>query len=418
MNDFEHRLTTLLDDVASSVNPRSNPDAVFVPTATVVPNNVRVFRPRYLAVAAAGVMFVGGSAFAMERLSGDKPARVTPAATPESESTNVTTTVESTTTVPQAVVAPLPAESANKPLLEARSVEPTVPPTEPTVPATGAGHVAPVVIEFTAKLGTDGRAKTPMTQGFYGNAQPGSAIHVASQYGAADTTANGNGKWETTLTMADVPAGTTVGVRITSSTSDRVREFSLVRPVPPPPAVIEFRAKLGTNGLANTPMTQGFYGTAQPGSAIRITCDGGVAEAVAGPDGNWDAVLTVPDGPPGTTVGVRITSSTTTVVREFSLVRPGTPPPISIDFTAGAGWATTDATPPVDEYSGNSTAGAVISITSPYGGTQVVSNGDGHWTARPTFPDAPVGVTFNVHITSSKGTAAYDFPLTRVAPAV
>jgi hypothetical protein len=416
MNEFEHRLTTLLDDVASSVNPRSNPDAVFVPTATVVPNNVRVFRPRYLAVAAAGVMFVGGSAFAMERLSGDKPVRVTPAAMPESESTNPTTTVE-TTTVPQLVVVTLPAESAKKPLIEARNVEPTVPPTEPTVPATEP-PVAPVVIEFTAKLSTNGLAKTPMTQGLYGNAQPGSAIHVASPYGTADTTANGDGKWETMLTMGDVPAGTTVAVRITSSTSDRVREFSLLRPVPPPPAVIEFRAKLGANGLANTPMTQGFYGTAVAGSAIRITCDGGVAEAVAGPDGNWEAVLTVPDGPPGTTVGVRITSSTTTVVREFSLVRPGTPPPVSIDFTAAAGWATTDATPPVDEYSGNSTAGAVITITSPYGGTQVVSNGDGHWTARPAFPDAPVGVTFTVHITSSKGTAAYDFPLTRVAPPV
>jgi hypothetical protein len=92
-----------------------------------------------------------------------------------------------------------------------------------------------------------------------------------------------------------------------------------------------------------------------------------------------------------------------------------TPP--SIDFTANAGWATTDASPPVDEYWGNSTAGAVITITSPYGGAQVVSNAEGHWTARPTFPDAPVGVTFNVHITSSLGTATYDFPLTRVGPA-
>ncbi|MGZ4740898.1 MAG: hypothetical protein ACXV8V_16770 [Ilumatobacteraceae bacterium] len=414
MNDFEHRLTTLLDDVASSVNPRSNPDAVFVPTATVVPNNVRVFRPRYLAVAAAGLVFVGGSAFAMQKLSGDNPTRVAPATTPATESTAAPTTTAETTTTFATVGSTLPAESANKPLIEPRVVEPTVPVTEPTVPATEP-TVAPVAIEFTARLGTNGLSKTPMTQGFYGNAQPGSAIHLASQYGAADATANSNGKWETTLTMVEVPPGTTVGVRITSSTSDRVREFSLLRPVPPP-AVIEFRAKLGTNGLAGTPMTQGFYGTAQPGSAIRISCDGGVAETVAGPDGNWEAVLTVPDGPPGSTIGVRITSSTATVVREFSLVRPGTPAPVSIDFTANAGWATTDATPPVDEYWGTSTAGAVISITSPYGGVQVESNADGKWTARPTFPDAPVGVTFNVHITSSKGTAAYDFPLTRVAP--
>ncbi len=416
MNDFEHRLTTLLDDVASSVNPRSNPDAVFVPTATVVPNNVRAFRPRYLAVAAAGIVFVGGSAFAMQKLSGDSPTRVAPAATPATESTAAPTTTTETVTTFAEVGTTLPAESAHKPVIEPRITEPTVAVTEPTVPATEP-TVAPIVIEFTARLGTNGLAKTPMTQGFYGNAEPGSAIHLASQYGTADATANADGKWETTLTMVEVPPGTTVGVRITSSTSDRVREFSLLRPVPPP-AVIEFTAKLGTNGLAGTPMTQGFYGTAQPGSAIRISCDGGVAETVAGPNGNWEAVLTVPAGPPGSTVGVRITSSTTTVVREFSLVRPGTPPPVSIDFTANAGWATTDATPPVDEYWGTSTAGAVISITSPYGGVQVESNADGKWTARPTFPDAPVGATFNVHITSSKGTAVYDFPLTRVAPPV
>ena len=416
MNDFEHRLTTLLDDVASSVNPRSNPDSVFVATATVVPNNVRVFRPRYFAVAAAGIVFVGGSAFAMQRISGDKPTRVTPAATPASESTAApSTTAETTTTLVQVVVTTLPAESAHKPVIEPRITEPTVAVTEPTVPPTEP-TVAPVVIEFTAKLGANGLAKTPMTQGFYGNAQPDSAIHLASQYGTADTTANADGKWETTLTMPDVPPGTTVGVRITSNTSNRVREFSLLRPVPPPPAVIEFTAKLGANGQANTPMTQGFYGTAQPGSAIRLVSDWGVAETVAGPNGNWEALLTMPDVPPGTTVGVRITSSTSDRVREFSLLRPGAPPPVSIDFTAHAGWATTDATPPVDEYWGTSTAGAVISITSPYGGVQVESNADGKWTARPTFPDAPVGVTFNVHITSSKGTAVYDFPLTRVAP--
>ena len=127
MNDFEHRLTTLLDDVASSVNPRSNPDSVFVATATVVPNNVRVFRPRYFAVAAAGIVFVGGSAFAMQRISGDKPTRVTPAATPASESTAAPSTIaETTTTLVQVVVTTPPAESAHKPVIEPRITEPTV----------------------------------------------------------------------------------------------------------------------------------------------------------------------------------------------------------------------------------------------------------------------------------------------------
>ena len=421
MNDFESRLTAVLDDVAKSVRPHPDPDSVFFPMVTTIPNNVRVFRPRYFAVAAASLVLVGGSAFAMERISGDQPTRVAPAASPDTEPTEPTTTsIEPTaTSIEQRVDAPA-SETVFKPVIvkdrEVPATEPTVPPTEPTVAPTEP-TVAPVVIEFTAKLGANGRANTPMTQGFYGKAQPGSAIRVASQYGVSETTANEAGAWETTLTMVEVPAGTKVAVRITSDTSTRVREFTLERPAPPAPTVIEFTAALGANGQANTPMTQGFHGTAQPGSAIRIATDWGVAETVAGPNGNWETTLTLGDVPPGTTVPVRITSSTTDRVREFTLQRPGTATPPSIDFTANAGWTTTDASPPADEYWGNSTAGAVITITSPYGGATVTSNADGHWTARPTFPDAPVGVTFNVHITSSLGTATYDFPLTRVGPA-
>jgi hypothetical protein len=426
MNTFEDRLTVLLDDVASSVHPHPDPDGIFTPTVTVMPNNVRVFRPRYIAVAAAGLFFVGGSAFAMERMNSDSPKRVVPAASPVTEPRHepTSTSTAPTTTVATAVETTLPSESPHKPVIEPvrptePTVAPTVPPTEPTVPPTEP-TAAPVVIEFTAKLGADGRAKNPMTQGFYGNAQPGSAIRAESPYGVAETTANGYGKWELKLTMLEVPPGTNVPVRITSSTSERVREFSLLRPAaeaPPTTVVIEFTAFLGANGQANTPMTQGFYGKAQPGSAIRVGSDWGVAETVAGPDGIWETTLTMGEVPPGTTIGVRITSSTSDRVREFTLQRPGTAEPPSIDFTAKAAFTTTDATPPFDEYWGTSTAGAVISLTSPYGSKQVTSNAEGKWSARIEFPDAPVGETFNVHVTSSKGTAVYDLPLTRVSPA-
>jgi hypothetical protein len=413
MINFEHQLTALLDDVASSVHPKPDPDGVFFPTVATVPNEVRVLRPRWFAVAAAGFVLVGGSAFAMERITSDPPIRVVPAATPVVGPTTepTSTSVESTTTTEAVVTLPRK-EPVFKPMVVSDATEPTVPPTEPTLP--------PVVIEFTARLGADGRAKSPMTHGFYGVAQPGSAIRVASEYGVSETTANGDGKWKTTLTMVEVPAGTSVAVRITSSTSDRVREFRLERPAPPAPApaaAIEFTAYLGANGQANSPMTQGFYGNAEPGSAIRIATQWGVAETVAGPNANWEAMLTMIEVPPGTTVPVRITSNTSDRVREFTLQRPGAAAPTSIDFTANAGWTTTDATPPVCEYWGTSTAGAVITLSSPYGGVQVESNADGRWTARPTFPDAPVGVTFSVHITSTKGTAVYDFALTRVGPA-
>jgi len=163
-------------------------------------------------------------------------------------------------------------------------------------------------------------------------------------------------------------------------------------------------------------MTQGFHGTAQPGSAIRIASEWGVAETTAGPLGNWEATLVMPEVPAGATVAVRITSNTSDRVREFTLHRPGEAVPPVVAFTANAAQTTTDHTPPVNEYWGTSTAGATISITSDYGSVQVLSNGEGKWSARLEFPGAPLGVTFNVRITSSKGEAAFDFPLTPVAP--
>jgi hypothetical protein len=421
MNDFEHHLTALLDDVASSVHPHSDVDALFTPTIATVPNEVHSYRPHWFAIAAASIVLVGGSAFAMERITNDPPSRTAPAATPSTEPTDDTTTTEpSSTSIEQVVDTAVAQPSVIRPFMvpdrPVPATEPTVPPTEPTVAPTES-TLPPAVIEFTAKLGTDGRAQSPMKQGFYGNAQPGSAIRVASDYGVAEAIANGEGKWKTTLTMREVPDGAVVAVRITSSTSERVREFALERPAPPPPpATVEFTANLGADGQANSPMTQGFYGTAQPGSAIRVGSEWGVAETTAGPAGQWEAQLVMPEVPPGATVAVRITSNTSDRVREFTLHRPGSPPPVVVDFTANAALTTTSAATPFNEYWGTSTAGAVISITSDYGNKQVESNTEGKWSARIEFPSAPVGSTFNVHLTSSKGDAVYDFPLTRTSP--
>ncbi|MEY2522274.1 MAG: hypothetical protein QOJ66_839, partial [Ilumatobacteraceae bacterium] len=140
MNDFESRLTAVLDDVAKSVRPHHDPDSVFFPMVQTVPNNVRVLRPRYFAVAAASLLLVGGSAFAMERISGDQPTRVIPAESSVTEPTEPTTSVEPTATSIEEVVNATPArETVFKPTIVKEhdaATEPTVPPTEPTVPPT------------------------------------------------------------------------------------------------------------------------------------------------------------------------------------------------------------------------------------------------------------------------------------------
>ncbi|HEY4610325.1 MAG TPA: hypothetical protein VIH06_14010, partial [Ilumatobacteraceae bacterium] len=193
MIDFETRLGAMLDDVAASVQPHPDPDSIFTQTVTVVPNKTHHFRPRYLAVAAASIVFVGTSAFAMEKINSDPPTKLVPTASPVSEPTfePTTTSVQAPATIAPTTDTTLPHESPNRPskdtgLVAPLVTEPTVPPTEPTV-APAEPTVPPVSIEFVAKLGADGRANNPMTQGFFGKANPGSQIHLTSSYGEADT---------------------------------------------------------------------------------------------------------------------------------------------------------------------------------------------------------------------------------------
>ena len=56
-----------------------------------------------------------------------------------------------------------------------------------------------------------------------------------------------------------------------------------------------------------------------------------------------------------------------------------------------------------------------LRITSEFGSKTVTSNRDGIWDARLEFPEVPVDVTFIVRITSTKGSAVYEFPFTRRA---
>ena len=70
----DDRLRDLLPCSTTScpVHPRSDVDTRS-PTITPVPTEGHVFRPRWIAVAAASVVLIGGSAFAMERLTNDPP---------------------------------------------------------------------------------------------------------------------------------------------------------------------------------------------------------------------------------------------------------------------------------------------------------------------------------------------------------
>ena len=93
----------------------------------------------------------------------------------------------------------------------------------------------------------------------------------------------------------------------------------------------------------------------------------GSAEAVVGSKGNWELKLKMYEVPVGTAVGVRVTNSASDAVFEYTLVKQPPPAPPEIDFTANAAFTEYDAPIPFNEYWGKSTAGATITISSPYG---------------------------------------------------
>ena len=74
-----------------------------------------------------------------------------------------------------------------------------------------------------------------------------------------------------------------------------------------------------------------------------------------------------------------------------------------VEFTANQKYGSCGENPPYDVFFGTATPGTKIWIESPYGGTSIKANGDGQWSAKVTFWEAPVGKTFEVVIESSEG---------------
>lgn len=74
-----------------------------------------------------------------------------------------------------------------------------------------------------------------------------------------------------------------------------------------------------------------------------------------------------------------------------------------VEFSANQKYGSCAENPPYDVFFGTATPGTKIWIESPYGGTSTTANGDGQWSAKVTFWEAPVGKTFEVVIESSEG---------------
>ena len=452
MNDFGTTLTALFDEVADTIEPRANFESVLhgevrEPVSVVTPH-----RPPWhvLGLAAASVALVAGAVVTVDYVfhrddsvrRGPGPVgcavrpervRARPCRTSGAGSRPSTNEPE-----PPVVVAPAPTEPSTTTTVAPATSAPVIATEPPAVPTT----TTPIAAPSAAKLGWSSTTGDPMKQALYGTAAPNEKVTITSAFGEVATRADRHGEWSAVLILTGVPWGTTVPIVVTLTTSGTTFTFEIVRPpeptttttttLPPPPTTVKpveqpaptepkpeptqpapvvFQSNLGFADLAASPMKQVFTGTGAPGSVVRAESAYGSAEAAVGSKGNWELKLRMYEVPVGTAVGVRVTNSASDAVFEYTLVKQPPPAPPEIDFTANAAFDHTDAAVPYDEYWGKSTAGATITISSPYGGGQVTSNGEGKWGARIEFPGAPVGETFTVTITSSKGSAVYNFSL-------
>lgn len=320
--------------------------------------------------------------------------------------TGVDRSVELTVTIP-----PTPTTEPKPTAPTATTPDSVKPTTDTTVPK---GTTDPgTASTFTAVLGWTEGTGTPLKVGLWGQADPGSTVTVSSDRGSGSVVATAAGTWEMVLELREVPPGGKVGLRVSSSTSTKVHEFTAKAPHAEPVAVTKpFTAALGHADLGATPMKQIFTGTGDAGSVIRVASDYGVVETVVGKEGYWEAKLKV-EVPFGVTVGVRVTSSASSSVYDFSLQRPAAP---LQKFTASAKYNDSRDEFPFNEYWGGGAPGAVITIESPYGGTVVTAGPDGTWWARVDFSPIPVDTTFTVTLRSSQGGHVYDYVFVRLAP--
>ncbi len=161
-------------------------------------------------------------------------------------------------------------------------------------------------------------------------------------------------------------------------------------------------------------------GVATPNSTVSGP-DG--SATVAADDGLWS--LTVPIAVGDNRLKFSATNDTGTAVAYLSVQR--TPPPTTTtttkpkpttttteaaawEFTAHNTYGTCAEDPPYDIYYGTGKPGTEITITSEHGGGSTVVEGDGTWSLKVFFPDAPLNVKFTVKVYDFTGAKkTFDF---------
>ena len=220
----EHELATMLDDVAASIRPRPDFDAVAPGGGAVVPTTTssmgRPFR-RTVAVAAASVMLLGGIAVAAYPKGGDDPGAVSSG-------------LEMIEPTPSEQPTPSTVGDAD---LDRRRTPGTAPSDEhePNVRPAANESAQRTPDGYSAELGET--STDPIAQAVFGTAAAGERVLAETEFGKADAEAHEDGRWALTLLLDDAPAGSKVAIRVTFEHTDEIIELATEIPHAPVPTV-------------------------------------------------------------------------------------------------------------------------------------------------------------------------------------
>ena len=139
---------------------------------------------------------------------------------------------------------------------------------------------------------------------FLGTATPGTVISAHSDFGSAQTVAEGNGEFYLKVHFEGLTPGQTIGILVETSEGDSgTFEFRYE------PAPIEFTATQKYESCSETPPYDIFLGTAKPGSTVWAESPYGDGSTVAGELGNWDLKIYFEGATPGEPFNITVRDS-------------------------------------------------------------------------------------------------------------
>ncbi len=167
--------------------------------------------------------------------------------------------------------------------------------------------------EFKSKYNPDATYEFTITQKYHqntdqwekftGTAAPGTVIGAYSDFGSAETVAEG-GEFYLKVHFEGLKSGQTIDIVVETSAGDR-REFTFLYA----PAPIEFSVTQKYASCSENPPYDVFYGTATPGATIWAESPYGVVSTIAGDLGKWDLKVIFEGALPGPAFNVTIGDS-------------------------------------------------------------------------------------------------------------